>query len=69
MTPARFRFNLALTIWAADGFRPRCGDPVTHDFFVSDNPEHQQLAARWCAVCPLLSPCTAAGASTERATN
>lgn len=60
VTPFRYRFNVALTTWAADGFRPRCGDAETHDIFVSDQHEHQQLAARWCAACPLRAPCTAA---------
>lgn len=46
---------------AAQGVRPRCGEPVAHDLFLSDLAEERALAATWCAGCPVLDECAAAG--------
>ena len=46
---------------AAQGVRPRCGEPAAHDLFLSDVAEERALAATWCAGCPVLDECAAAG--------
>lgn len=55
------RLTLALLTSALDGFRPRCGDPVTHKFFSSRQQDGAPARGRWCSTCPLLVPCAAAG--------
>ena len=52
---------------AAAGNRPRCGDPVTHDLWLSEDRAEREQAAHWCTGCPVLTEChTAATAGDER---
>ena len=53
----------ALVKLATEGQRPRCGDAETHDFWTSDDQGERELAATWCAGCPILRQCAAAGES------
>lgn len=57
--------NTALVRLAADGVRPRCGEPGAHQLFLSENPEERSLAATWCAGCPIRCECAEAGAATR----
>ena len=45
---------------AAQGVRPRCGEPAAHAVFLSDVAEERAVAATWCAGCPVLDECGAA---------
>lgn len=53
----------ALVDLATKGQRPRCGDPATHELWVSDQRAERETAAAWCSGCPLLDVCAAAGAA------
>lgn len=57
--------NSALVRLAADGVRPRCGEPDAHQLFLSEDPAERALAATWCTGCPLLAECAEAGAATR----
>jgi Transcription factor WhiB len=45
---------------AARGIRPRCSDPATHGYWLSEHKAERDLAARWCHGCPVLTECLAA---------
>lgn len=47
----------ALVDLATRGQRPRCGEPGTHDYWLSDDPAERRQAATWCAGCPVLELC------------
>lgn len=47
----------ALLTLASRGERPRCGDPLTHDYWLSEDPAERALAATWCGGCPVLTEC------------
>lgn len=64
MTPGD-RLTRALVDLATQGRRPRCGDPETHDLWLSDDPEERKQAAAWCAGCPVLTECADAAADAK----
>jgi len=45
---------------AAQGRRPRCGEPGGHQLWLSDNADDRALAATWCTGCSVLTECGAA---------
>jgi len=45
---------------AAQGRRPRCGEPGGHEMWCSDDATDRALAATWCLGCPVLVECGAA---------
>jgi hypothetical protein len=47
----------ALINAAARGERPRCGDGETSHYWTSEHEGERQLAALWCAGCPVQSEC------------
>jgi len=47
----------ALITLAAQGQRPRCGDPETHWLWLSEAAGERAIAAEWCAGCPVLRAC------------
>lgn len=64
---AHQRLTAALVALATQGVRPRCGDPIAHELWLSDDREDRQTAARWCTGCPVLDLCgQAADAAGER---
>ena len=38
---------------------PRCGDPVDHFLWLSDDPTNGRFAAEWCVGRPILAECAA----------
>lgn len=56
-SPAQEDLNGALLTLSLAGQRPRCGDPVTHDYWLSDDPDERSIAASWCIGCPVLQQC------------
>lgn len=64
---ARDRLDRALLDLAADGRRPRCGEPDDHGLWTSDDRAERARAARLCAACPILRACAEA-AEEERDT-
>jgi hypothetical protein len=66
-TEATDRLTAALVVLAAKGRRPRCGDPITRDMWMSDFEAERARAAQWCTGCPVLAECRAAAeANAER---
>ncbi|SDS21639.1 Transcription factor WhiB [Friedmanniella luteola] len=59
------KLTRALVQLASRGDRPRCGDPVTRDYWTSDNNQERKHAAAWCAGCPVLNLCSAAADETS----
>lgn len=57
---ARDLLDRALLDLAADGRRPRCGEPDDHGLWTSEDRDERARAARLCAACPLLRPCAEA---------
>ena len=57
---ARAALDRGLLRMAADGRKPRCGEPGNHAVWLSDDPRLRALAARWCSGCPVLAECGAA---------
>ena len=55
------RLTQALVALAAQGGRPRCGDPETAVLWTSDDQHDRTLAAAGCTGCPVLDECLAAG--------
>ncbi len=49
---------------AAQGRRPRCGEPGGHELWCSDDADDRAQAARWCVGCSVLTEC--ADAADER---
>lgn len=47
----------ALVVLAAEGRRPRCGEPGGHELWCSDDADDRALAARRCAGCEVLIQC------------
>ncbi len=45
---------------ATEGRRPRCGEPGSHDLWLSDDADDRAQAVRWCVGCPVLVECGAA---------
>ncbi|HEX8509731.1 MAG TPA: WhiB family transcriptional regulator [Propionibacteriaceae bacterium] len=64
---AQEALTLALVTMASRGQRPRCGDPVTGEMWLSDISEERSTAAGWCAGCPVLVECGQAAAATGEA--
>lgn len=64
---AREALDRALLDLAADGRRPRCGEPADHHLWTSDARDERARAARLCAACPILRSCAEA-AEEERDT-
>lgn len=62
---ARDTLDRALIGMAANGQRPRCGDPADTHRWTSDRPDDRRRAAALCRGCPLLAPCTAAADETN----
>ena len=59
--------TLALVNAATQGVKPRCADPETHTYWLSEHPGDRAQAVRWCRGCPVLEPCgEAAQANNER---
>lgn len=54
---ARERLDRALLHLAADGRRPRCGEPATHHLWTSESADERARAAGLCAGCPVLRQC------------
>lgn len=50
----------ALVRLAAAGGRPRCGDWSETSPWLADDPRLRELAAKWCAGCPVIVECDAA---------
>ena len=47
----------ALLDLAADGRRPRCGEPEDHLWWTSEKPDERARAAGLCGGCPVLRQC------------
>lgn len=54
---ARDRLDRALLDLAADGRRPRCGEPASHHLWTSEDRAERARAARLCSACPILRQC------------
>ena len=54
---ARDQLDRALLDLAADGRRPRCGEPASHHLWTSEKADERARAAALCAGCPVLQPC------------
>ncbi len=50
----------ALVDLADHGRRPRCGEPGSHDLWLSDHADDRAQAARWCTGCAVMVECAAA---------
>lgn len=57
---AREALDRALLDLAADGRRPRCGEPATHHLWTSESADERARAAALCVGCPVLQPCAQA---------
>ena len=57
MRTATDRLTLALIALSTQGKRPRCGDPETHHYWLSDEQDERAAAATWCSGCPILEAC------------
>lgn len=57
---ARDTLDRALLDLAADGRRPRCGEPADHLLWTSESADERARAAALCAGCPVLQPCARA---------
>lgn len=54
---AREALDRALLDLAADGRRPRCGEPATHHLWTSEKADERARAAALCVGCPVLRQC------------
>jgi len=59
MTAAE-QLTRAMVSLAAQGRRPRCGEPGGHELWCSDDADDRAQAASWCNGCPVLAECAAA---------
>lgn len=59
MTAAE-QLTRAMVGLAAQGRRPRCGEPGGHEMWCSDDADDRAQAVRWCTGCPVLAECAAA---------
>ncbi len=59
MTAAE-QLTRALVDFAAQGRRPRCGEPGGHELWCSDDATDRAQAASWCTGCPVMDECAAA---------
>lgn len=57
---ARDTLDRALLDLAADGRRPRCGEPADHLFWTSEKADERARAAALCDACPVLQECALA---------
>lgn len=57
---AREALDRALLDLAADGRRPRCGEPADHLLWTSEKPDERARAAALCVGCPVLQECALA---------
>ena len=57
---ARDALDRALLDLAADGHRPRCGEPGDHELWTSEDRDDRRRAAELCTRCPVLSACAEA---------
>lgn len=56
---ARETLARALLALTDRGMRPRCSD--SPQLWISENADERATAATWCAGCPILEACSAAG--------
>ena len=54
---AHDRLTRALVAIAARGLRTHCSDVELHSYWLSDDQQEREVAARLCRGCPVLSPC------------
>lgn len=47
----------ALLQLAVTGCRPRCSDPETHGYWLSEAKAERDQAVAWCSGCPILDNC------------
>lgn len=57
---ARDDLDRALLDLAADGRRPRCGEPADHLLWTSESADERARAAGLCVGCPVLQECAQA---------
>ena len=57
---ARDDLDRALLDLAADGRRPRCGEPADHLWWTSEEADERARAAGLCVGCPVLQECALA---------
>lgn len=57
---ARDELDRALLDLAAEGRRPRCGEPADHLWWTSEKADERARAAGLCAGCPALAQCAQA---------
>ncbi|QOK24145.1 WhiB family transcriptional regulator [Janibacter indicus] len=57
---ARDALDRALLDLAADGRRPRCGEPADHLLWTSEDTDERARAAALCVGCPVLQECALA---------
>lgn len=57
---ARDDLDRALLDLAANGRRPRCGEPADHHMWTSDDHDERARAAELCRGCPVLRQCAEA---------
>ena len=57
---ARDDLDRALLDLAADGRRPRCGEPADHLLWTSEKADERARAAGLCVGCPVLRQCAQA---------
>lgn len=57
---ARDALDRALLDLAADGRRPRCGEPASHHMWTSEKADERARAAALCVGCSVLQECAQA---------
>lgn len=56
-TTASGPLTAALLQLAVTGCRPRCSDPETHSYWLSEDKLERVQAVAWCSGCPILEAC------------
>lgn len=66
-SPEQDVLNRALLVLSSRGERPRYGDPVTHEMWLSEDEDERAAAASWCEGCQVFAECSnAAEAAGEK---